>query len=160
MLPAVAAAASYGFGRVMVAEQNAAEAALVPGVRVIAASSLTGAADWLRGTPGLRAGPPAAEFDGGQEFPRNHVPHGQGASRESNQASGESVRSRANAPTGPGAVPLTTLRAQLKKVLVDWDNRLTRTSSNERAHLLESLPEAAVPMTSGKISLKRGHRGS
>jgi magnesium chelatase family protein len=104
VLPAVAAAASYGFGRVMVAEQNAAEAALVPGVRVIATSSLTGAADWLRGTPGLRGGPPAAEFDGGQESPRDHVPHGQGASRESNRASGESVRGRASAPPGPGAV--------------------------------------------------------
>jgi magnesium chelatase family protein len=104
VLPAVADAASYGFGRVMVAEQNAAEAALVPGVRVIAASSLTGAADWLRGTPGLRGGPPAAEFDDGMEFPRNHVPHGKGAGRKSNQASGKSVRSRASAPTGPGAV--------------------------------------------------------
>ena len=40
----------------MVAKQNAAEAALVPGVRVIAASSLAAAADWLRGTPGLRRG--------------------------------------------------------------------------------------------------------
>ena len=70
VLPAVAAAADAGFGTVMVAEQNAAEAALVPGVRVIAANSLTGAADWLRGTPGLHAGgPSAAEFAGGQEFP-------------------------------------------------------------------------------------------
>jgi DNA-binding transcriptional MerR regulator len=53
---------------------------------------------------------------------------------------------------------LTTLRAQLKKVLVDWDGRLTRTPSNQRAQLLESLPEAEAPMTSGKISLKRGQR--
>ena len=67
VLPAVAAAAERGFGTVMVAEQNAPEAALVPGVRVIAASSLTAAVDWLRGTPGLRGGPPAAEFEGGQE---------------------------------------------------------------------------------------------
>ena len=50
----------------MVAEQNAAEAVLVPGVRVIAASSLSCAADWLRGTPGLHGGPPVAEFKGGQ----------------------------------------------------------------------------------------------
>ena len=63
VLPAVAAAAADGrFGTVMVAEQNAAEAALVPGMRVIAAASLTAATDWLRGTPGLRGGPPAAEF--------------------------------------------------------------------------------------------------
>ena len=62
VLPAVAAAAPKGFGTVMVAEQNAPEAALVPGVRVIAAGSLAAAADWLRGTPGLCSGPPAAEF--------------------------------------------------------------------------------------------------
>jgi magnesium chelatase family protein len=69
VLPAVVAAANAGFCKVMVAEQNAAEAALVPGVHVIAASSLTGAADWLRGTPGLRGGLPVVEFEGGQQFP-------------------------------------------------------------------------------------------
>ena len=63
VLPAVAAAAEDGrFATVMVAEQNAAEAALVPGLRVIAAASLCAATDWLRGTPGLRGDPPAAEF--------------------------------------------------------------------------------------------------
>jgi DNA-binding transcriptional MerR regulator len=53
---------------------------------------------------------------------------------------------------------LASLRTQLKKVLRDWDKRLTQTSSDQRARLLESLPETAVSMTSGKISLKRGHR--
>jgi magnesium chelatase family protein len=67
VLPAVAAAADQKFGTVMVARQNAAEAALVPGVRVIAVGSLTAAADWLRGTPGLHDGEPAAEFRGGRE---------------------------------------------------------------------------------------------
>ena len=69
VLPAVAAAAEEGFTRFMVAEQNAPEAALVPGVRVIAASSLSCAADWLRGTPGLHGGSPVAEFKGGQVLP-------------------------------------------------------------------------------------------
>src|SRR5712671_5177705 len=69
VLPAVAAAADEGFGKVMVAAQNAAEAALVPGVHVIAATSLTAAADWLRGTPGLHGDPPPVEFEGGQELP-------------------------------------------------------------------------------------------
>ena len=55
VLPAVVAAAQHGFGRVMVASQNAAEALLVPGVRVIAAATLTEAADWLRGLPGPTA---------------------------------------------------------------------------------------------------------
>src|ERR1700746_1289542 len=67
VLPAVAAAGEgglatgrageAGFAKVMVAEQNAAEAALVPGVHVIAVGSLTGAADWLRGAPGLHGDP-------------------------------------------------------------------------------------------------------
>jgi magnesium chelatase family protein len=64
VLPAVAAAADRGFGTVMVAEHNAAEAALVPGVQVIAVGSLTATADWLRGTPGLHGGPPAARYHG------------------------------------------------------------------------------------------------
>ena len=81
VLPAVAAAAPKGFSTVMVAEQNAPEAALVPGVRVIAAGSLAAAADWLRGTPGLRSGPPAAEFKGGRDLPSGQArdPHGSGA---------------------------------------------------------------------------------
>jgi magnesium chelatase family protein len=53
VLPAVAAAVQRGFGTVMVATDNAEEAALVPDVRVIAAGSLTAVADWLRGAPGL-----------------------------------------------------------------------------------------------------------
>jgi len=77
VLPAVAAAAEEGFAKVMVAEHNAAEAVLVPGVRVIAASSLSCAADWLRGTPGLQGGPPAAEFEGGQELSGGRLAYGQ-----------------------------------------------------------------------------------
>ena len=70
VLPAVVAAADDGrFGTVMVAEQNAPEAALVPGIRVIAATSLTTVTDWLRGTPGLRADPPAAEYHADRDHP-------------------------------------------------------------------------------------------
>jgi len=50
----------------------------VPGVRVIAADSLTAAADWLRGTPGLH-GEPAVELEGGQELPRGQVRGAQSA---------------------------------------------------------------------------------
>jgi magnesium chelatase family protein len=74
VLPAVAAAVDEGFARVMVAEQNAAEAVLVPGVSVIAVSSLTAAADWLRGLPGPDGGPAAAEFEGGQALPDPSAP--------------------------------------------------------------------------------------
>jgi magnesium chelatase family protein len=73
VLPAVAAAVDAGFGTVMVAEQNAAEAALVPGVRVIAACSLTAAADWLRGTPVCDGSQAAAEYEGGHELPDSRV---------------------------------------------------------------------------------------
>jgi magnesium chelatase family protein len=77
VLPAVAAAANAGFAKIMVAEQNAAEAVLVPGVRVIAANSLTGAADWLRGDVGLHTGALAAEFAGGQDIPHGWAADGQ-----------------------------------------------------------------------------------
>ena len=48
VLPSVAAAAAAGFGRVVVPPENAAEAALVPAVRVVAASALGGLVGWLR----------------------------------------------------------------------------------------------------------------
>jgi magnesium chelatase family protein len=56
VLPAVAAAVQRGFGTVMVATENAAEAALVPGIKVIAVGSLTAAVDWVRDVPGLHPG--------------------------------------------------------------------------------------------------------
>jgi magnesium chelatase family protein len=48
VLPAAAAAAAAGFGTVAVAVENAAEAALVPELRVISAPSLTAMTAWLR----------------------------------------------------------------------------------------------------------------
>jgi magnesium chelatase family protein len=76
VLPAVAAAVERGFRRVMVAEANAPEAALVPDVRVVAASTLAAALDWLCGTPGLRGGRPAAECKGSQDFLGEIPPNG------------------------------------------------------------------------------------
>ena len=49
VLPAVAAAAAAGFRAVAVPAENAAEACLVPGMRVVAASSLGALLVWLRG---------------------------------------------------------------------------------------------------------------
>ena len=83
VLPAVVAAAEYGFGKVMVAQQNAAEAILVPGVRVIAPATLTEAADWLRGLPGPDGGPAAAEYDRADDLPHRPVPNGVGAESSS-----------------------------------------------------------------------------
>ena len=93
VLPAVARAAEEGFGKVMVAEQNAAEAALVPGVRVIAVNSLTRAADWLRGRPGPDGQPAAVEYQGGQDLPGRAGRHG----RDGKLASGGGAQA-----AGPG----------------------------------------------------------
>ena len=51
VLPAMAAAASAGFAKVVVAQANAAEAALVPGLQVAGAPTLTALLTWLRGEP-------------------------------------------------------------------------------------------------------------
>jgi magnesium chelatase family protein len=51
VLPAMAAAAGVGFAKVVVAQANAAEAALVPGLRVVGAPTLAGLLAWLRGEP-------------------------------------------------------------------------------------------------------------
>ena len=51
VLPAMAAAAGAGFAKVVVAQANAAEAALVPGLRVVGAPTLAGLLAWLRGEP-------------------------------------------------------------------------------------------------------------
>ncbi|HEU5416208.1 MAG TPA: ATP-binding protein [Streptosporangiaceae bacterium] len=65
VLPAAAAAAAAGFGAIAVPPENAGEAALVPGLRVLSAPTLGALLAWLRG--GKAAGPgtgpagPAAE---------------------------------------------------------------------------------------------------
>ena len=48
ILPSIAAAAGAGFGRAVVPLQNAAEAALVPSMRVISAGALGSLIEWLR----------------------------------------------------------------------------------------------------------------
>jgi len=97
VLPAVARAVENGFGKVMVAGQNAAEAALVPGVRVIAADSLTTAADWLRGLPGRDGHPAAVEYQGGQDLPGHRGSGGAGRTN-GRLSSGGGARA-----AGPGA---------------------------------------------------------
>jgi magnesium chelatase family protein len=64
VLPAMAAAAGAGFAKVVVAQANAAEAALVPGLRVIGAPTLAALLAWLRGEPGGAAGLVASEVAG------------------------------------------------------------------------------------------------
>jgi magnesium chelatase family protein len=116
VLPAVMAAADSGFGQVMVAGQNAAEAALVPGVHVLAARSLTGAADWLRGTPGLNGDLPVAEFEGGQELPCASAFDGQPACN--GQAGGGGPhRSRAGQAAGTGTAMAPDLAEMLGQAM-------------------------------------------
>jgi magnesium chelatase family protein len=59
VLPAVAGAAAVGFKTVVVPAENAAEASLVPGMRIVAAAGLGSLLAWLRGRAGPRttAGP-------------------------------------------------------------------------------------------------------
>jgi magnesium chelatase family protein len=54
VLPSVAAAAAAGFEGVVVPAENAPEACLVPGMRVLAVPSLGSLLGWLRGQPGRR----------------------------------------------------------------------------------------------------------
>jgi magnesium chelatase family protein len=51
VLPAAAAAVQAGFQAIVVAPENAAEAALVPALRVLCTPSLSALLDWLRGIP-------------------------------------------------------------------------------------------------------------
>ncbi|HEX4060915.1 MAG TPA: ATP-binding protein [Streptosporangiaceae bacterium] len=69
VLPAVAAAAAAGFGEVVVPQGNAAEAAIVPGMRVIAMPSLRAVLGWLRG------GEPDAGLDDVQDSGKGQFPH-------------------------------------------------------------------------------------
>ena len=68
VLPAVAAAVSAGFGTVVVPADNGPEAALVPGIRVLAAASLSSLLGWLRG------GCPADGTEGAAVLPGGSLP--------------------------------------------------------------------------------------
>jgi magnesium chelatase family protein len=110
VLPAVAAAAADGrFGTVMVAGQNAPEAALVPGMHVIAATSLTAAADWLRGTPGLHGDPPAAEFHPPAGPPDPAPGPGAGSAPDLAEMLGQSMARRAAEVSAAGGHHLSLL---------------------------------------------------
>jgi magnesium chelatase family protein len=113
VLPAMAAAAGAGFARVVVAQANAAEAALVPGLQVAGAPDLSALLAWLRGRQDARLqGPGAAGLSGtGAEVPA--PPYGP-AARPSAAA--------ASPPAGPvrpftGPARPATPRPDLSEVL-------------------------------------------
>ena len=98
VLPAAAAAAAAGFAAVAVAVENAAEAALVPELRVIAAPSLAAFTAWIRnGQPGSDGAVQVLEpgRDIAALFEAIHDP--------ASAASRSGVRSRARACTGQGS---------------------------------------------------------
>jgi magnesium chelatase family protein len=69
VLPSAAAAAAAGFGRIVVPPENAAEAALVPGLQVIAAPSLSALLSWARGCNADAAGSAVAILGPGAGLP-------------------------------------------------------------------------------------------
>ncbi len=79
VLPAMAAAAGAGFAKVVVAQANAAEAALVPGLRVVGAPTLAGLLAWLRGEPA--SGDQQAACAVAEQPPAEPVPAGTGGDR-------------------------------------------------------------------------------
>ncbi len=69
VLPAAAAAAAAGFAAVAVPVQNAPEALLVPGLRVLAVPSLGSLLAWLRGQPAPEGTAPLEVLEGGTARP-------------------------------------------------------------------------------------------
>lgn len=89
VLPAAVAAAAAGFGQLVVARANAEEAALVPGVRVLAAPALGALLDWMRGDQPDGA-PGVEELPGGSAPTRSRPSAGGGAAAA--DAGGDVIR--------------------------------------------------------------------
>jgi len=116
VLPAMAAAAGAGFARAVVAQANAAEAALVPGLQVAGAPNLAALLAWLRGDPD--PGPP----DPGPPGPAGEVavgPTGPGAAGSPGPGPTGPAGTRGEAPARPSAGPARTAlpRRDLSEVL-------------------------------------------
>jgi magnesium chelatase family protein len=92
VLPAAAAASAAGFGQVVVPPDNAAEAAIVPGVQVIARPNLRAVLRWIRG------GAPAVTLDQEQDPNLGRHPH---VVREPQSGPGQ----RAAVPAQPPGTP-------------------------------------------------------
>jgi magnesium chelatase family protein len=124
VLPAMAAAAGAGFAKVVVAQANAAEAALVPGLRVAGAQNLAILLAWLRGEsgsgpPGDALGPPGSATEppgsvtgpsGGVTGPSEGAARpSEGAARPSGGVTGPSG-SGGDVPARLSAVPVRPAR--------------------------------------------------
>jgi magnesium chelatase family protein len=95
VLPAVAAAAAAGFAAVAVPTENAPEACLVPGMRVLAVPSLTALLEWLRcqARPGEAGG--VRVFEGGAPPRTAGGEHGLGSGRDIAEVVGQPTARRA-----------------------------------------------------------------
>jgi magnesium chelatase family protein len=74
VLPSMAAAACAGFGKAIVAQPNAEEAALVPGLRVAGAPTLAALLTWLRGEQEAATAGVVCMPDGNPPRPPSAVP--------------------------------------------------------------------------------------
>src|SRR5579875_482417 len=78
VLPAVTAAAAAGFTDIAVPAGNGAEAALVPGIRVLTVPGLKSLLAWLRGAPPPEGAAPVRELQGGAGIPGDMPAGGEG----------------------------------------------------------------------------------
>jgi magnesium chelatase family protein len=124
VLPAMAAAAGAGFARAVVAQANAAEAALVPGLQVAGAPNLAALLAWLRGDPdpgppGPGATRPAGEVTLGPAGEVAPGPTGQVAAGSPGPGATGPAGTRGEAPARPCAGPDRTAlpRPDLSEVL-------------------------------------------
>ena len=99
VLPAMAAAAGAGFARVVVAQANAAEAALVPGLQVAGAPDLTALLAWLRGKPDAEGGGAVRMI----EAPDPDLPLGGSPVELAAGSRGRPATRSAGTPVGPSA---------------------------------------------------------
>ena len=104
VLPSVAAVSSTGFGTVVVPAANAAEASLVPGVEVLAADSLAGVLEWLRGGCPPDGVPGAARWTGAGDPDGQAPPGGTGPAAGAKPAS---TTETAGSEEADGAAPLS-----------------------------------------------------
>ena len=101
VLPSIVAAAAAGFSRAVVPPENAAEAALVPGIQVVAAASLSALLDWLKLVRGGELGGIPAQCTGvrvlepGDAADAEPVPPAPGQARDLADVVGQPVARRA-----------------------------------------------------------------
>src|SRR5215469_10600769 len=107
VLPAMASAGCAGFGKAVVAQPNAEEAALVPGLRVAGAATLAGLLAWLRGELEAEDAGVVCAPDGNQSPDRPAMPGG-APPRAGREGGGSPATAGKSGP--PGAVPAGPFR--------------------------------------------------